>query len=392
MKVLSVNAGSSSIKFKLFEMPEEKVLVSSNFERIGSFDSVYTLIINNEKIKKIENFSNHKEAIEIFLKELINYNIINDISEIKYIGHRVVHGGEKYNKSVLITEEVLKDIHSYSVLAPLHNPENLIGIKTIVELIPNSINIAVFDTAFHQTIEKEKYMYPIPYKYYEDFKIRKYGFHGISHNYLYLKAKSMGFNKIITCHLGNGCSISAIENDKCISNSLGFTPLSGLMMGTRSGDIDPSIISFIMKNDNKTIDEVMDILNKKSGMLGISEYSSDFRDICNKIFENDEKAILAHDMFVERVISFISYYYVLLNKAEAIIFSGGIGEHDPYTRSRIIKRLETLNIYLDSEKNELKEDLLEITTSDSKTKCLVIYTDEELMIAKELYNIIEKRN
>lgn len=393
MKILSVNAGSSSLKLKLFDMPKGDVLVTVRYERIGLDNSIYTINYNSEKIVKQIVLKDHSDALNSFLKELVDMKIISNYNEIEGIGHRVVQGGDKYSSSVLINEQVINDIESFISLAPLHNPANLLGIKVVKGILPDSKNVAVFDTAYHQTIPQEQHVYPLPYEWYEKYKVRKYGFHGISHEYLADKICEIVGNdnlKIITCHLGNGVSISAIKNKKSIANSLGFTPLSGVMMGTRCGDIDPTIIPYIMKCTNKSIDEVMCDLNNKSGFLGISGISSDSRDIINGIEQNNERCLLAEKIFVERIVSYISYYYTLLNKADAIVFSAGIGEMTPKIRKDIIDKLNCLGIFIDKQANEIRGELKKISSDSSSVLCYVIPTDEELMIAKETYELIER--
>lgn len=393
MKILSVNSGSSSVKLKLFDMPLGSVVVSAKYERIGLGNCVSTIIYKDEKIVSEVILKDHSDALNMFLKELIDRNIINSYDEIEGIGHRVVQGADKYNCSVLVDNKVVEDIESFNTLAPLHNPANLLGIKVVKGILPDSKNVAVFDTAFHQTISKEQYVYPLPYEWYENYKVRKYGFHGISHEYLANTiSKIMNNNslKIITCHIGNGVSISAIKDNKSIANSLGFTPLSGVMMGTRCGDIDPTIIPYIMKCTNKSLDEVMYDLNNKSGFLGISGISSDSRDIINGIENNNERCILAEKIFVERIVSYISYYYTLLDKADVIAFSAGIGEMTPKIRKDIIDKLNCLGIFIDEQANEIIGELKKISSDNSSVLCYVIPTDEELMIAKETYELIER--
>lgn len=393
MKILSVNAGSSSLKLKLFDMPKGDVLVTVRYERIGLDNSIYTINYNSEKIVKQIVLKDHSDALNSFLKELVDMKIISNYNEIEGIGHRVVQGGDKYSSSVLINEQVINDIESFISLAPLHNPANLLGIKVVKGILPDSKNVAVFDTAYHQTIPQEQHVYPLPYEWYEKYKVRKYGFHGISHEYLADKICEIVGNdnlKIITCHLGNGVSISAIKDKKSVANSLGFTPLSGVMMGTRCGDIDPTIIPYIMKCTNKSVDEVMYDLNNKSGFLGISGISSDSRDIINGIEQNNERCLLAEKIFVERIVSYISYYYTLLNKADAIVFSAGIGEMTPKIRKDIIDKLNCFGIVIDEQANEIRGELKKISSDNSSVLCYVIPTDEELMIAKETYELIER--
>ena len=394
MKILSVNAGSSSLKFQAYEMPEEKVLMKGVFERIGIDNSFYTIKINGEKIKKEATLKNHEDAVKILAQELINYNVVKDLNEIEGVGHRIVHGGVKYSESVIATKEVIKDIEDLSSLAPLHNPAHVMGIKASIKEIPNAKQVVCFDTAFHQTIDEERYLYAVPYEWYEKYGIRKYGFHGMSHKYVSNRVREILDKKycnVIVCHLGNGGSISAVRDGKCVDTSMGFTPNAGIVMGSRSGDIDYSIIPYIMKKTGKSIEEIDTILNKQSGMLGISGISSDFRDIEAKISEKDQKAIMAHYLFVNSVVSYIAKYYVELGGVDAIAFTAGVGENSPHVRNMVIKRLACLGVKLDKEKNEEmrfgKEGI--ITTESSSIPCYVIPTDEEVMIAKDTYNIVK---
>ena len=394
MKILSVNAGSSSLKFQAYEMPEEKVLMKGVFERIGIDNSFYTIKINGEKIKKEATLRNHEDAVKILAQELINYNVVKDLNEIEGVGHRIVHGGDKYASSVLIDDDVLKTVEELSDLAPLHNPANLVGIKAFMKEIPNAKQVGCFDTAFHQTIDEERYLYAVPYEWYEKYGIRKYGFHGMSHKYVSNRVREILDEKycnIIVCHLGNGVSISAVRDGKCVDTTMGFTPNAGIVMGSRSGDIDYSIIPYMMKKTGKSIEEIDTILNKQSGMLGISGISSDFRDIEAKISEKDQKAIMAHYLFVNSVVSYIAKYYVELGGVDAIAFTAGVGENSPHVRNMVIKRLACLGVKLDKEKNEEmrfgKEGI--ITTESSSIPCYVIPTDEEVMIAKDTYNIVK---
>ncbi len=391
MKILCINAGSSTVKFQLFEMPQEEVLVSANFEKIGEANSFYSIKINGEKIKKEIELSNHEKAIKIFLEELVNLKVINSLNDIEGIGHRVVQGGSKYNKSILIDENVIKDIETFVPLAPLHNPANLMGINESLKLLPNLKNVAVFDTAFHQTMDESQYIYPIPYEWYEKYNVRRYGFHGTSHKYLYNTVCNLLNNKnakVITCHLGSGSSITAVDAGKVVATSMGFTPLGGIAMGTRCGDIDPSIISYIMKTTGKTIDEVTNELNKKSGFLGVSGLSGDSREIEEGIEAGNARCRLAQDIFVNRIIAFISHYFVLLNKPDAIVFSAGIGENSSMVREEIMNKLSSLNIFIDKENNNVRGKIQKISNDESEVSCYIIPTNEELMIAKETYELI----
>lgn len=389
MKVLSVNAGSSSLKFQMYEMPEEKVLISGLFERIGINDSFYSIKINGEKTKKEAELKDHSDAVKILCDELLENKVISSLDEIEAVGHRVVHGGSKYAESVIIDEDVENEIESLFDLAPLHNPANLLAIRAFKESVPNATEVAVFDTSFQQTMEKEEYIYPTPYEWFEKYGIRKYGFHGISHNYLVDRMKSIlrkeNF-KLITCHLGGGCSIEAIKDGKCIDTSLGFSPNSGLMMGTRSGDIDVQIIPFVMDKSGKSLDEVMTDLTKKSGFLGVSGISSDSRDIEKGVNENNERCILAQEIFVNRCVDFIAKYYVKLNGVDAICFSAGLGENSIFTRKQILDKLKVLGIEIDDERNNIRGEEKLITSDSSKVPVWVVPTDEEVMIARDTYN------
>ena len=391
MKILSVNAGSSSLKFQMYEMPEEKVLISGTFERIGIGGGLYTIKINGEKIKKERELANHAEAVQILIDELLENKVIESLDEIKGVGHRIVHGGEKYAKSVVIDDDVIKTITELSDLAPLHNPANLIGVKTFMELIPNAVQVGCFDTAFHQTMEKCEYLYPVPYEWYTEFGVRKYGFHGMSHNYIAKRAAEILGNpaaRIISCHIGNGGSICAIRDGKSIDTSMGFTPNAGLMMGSRSGDIDATLIPFIMNKTGKSLDEVVNDLNKKSGYLGISGISSDSRDIEDAAAQGNERAILAQNMYYEKIVNYIAEYYLELGGADAIVFTAGVGENSKLTRKAIIDKLAPLGIKLDEEANNVRGEEKLISTTDSTTKVFVIPTDEEVMIARDTYSFI----
>lgn len=391
MKIMSINAGSSSLKFQLFDMQDEKVLVSGLFERIG-IDGRYTIKYNGEKITEDIELNDHTQAVNILLEKLIALNIISSLDEIDGVGHRIVQGGDKYSKSVLITDEVIQDIESFKDLAPLHNPAGLLGIHALKENLPNAKMVAVFDTAFHQTMPKASYLYPVPYSWYEDYKIRKYGFHGTSHRYIAEKMKEvLGRDdlKIISCHIGNGGSITAIKDGKSIDTTMGFTPLAGIMMGTRSGDIDPSIIPYVMEKEGKNAGEIIDDLNKKSGLLGISEVSPDSRDIEQGISEGNWKCALAEEMYVKRVVKYIAEYYVLLDKADVIVFTAGIGENGINVRKEIVENLSALGIKLDYEANDVRGELRKISTDDSSTLVYIVPTDEELMIARDTLELVQ---
>ncbi len=392
MIILSVNAGSSSLKWTTFKMPEEEVLISGVFERIGINDGFYTIKIGEEKIKKERELPTHKEAVQILLDELLENKIISNLTEIEGVGHRVVHGGEKYADSVVINEDVENTIKELCSIAPLHNPANLVGIETFEKILPTVKNVAVFDTAFHQTMKKSAYIYPVPYDWYTDYGVRKYGFHGTSHKYINMKiSDELKRNdlKVISCHLGNGGSITAIDSGHVVDTSLGFSPIAGLMMGTRAGDIDESIIPYVMEKGSKSLEDVMNDLNKKSGFLGVSGISSDSRDVEEGIKKGNERCILAEEIYERRVVNFIASYNVLLGRADVICFAGGIGENSITTRKSIINKLNSLNIFIDEEKNNCRGKLARISTDNSKILCYVVPTDEELMIARDTYSLIK---
>lgn len=390
MKILSVNAGSSSLKFQMYEMPEEKVLISGVFERIGIENSFYTIKLNGEKIKKEVVLSNHTDAVKILTNELLENNIVSDLSEIKAIGHRMVHGGEKYASSVLLTEDVITAVEELSDLAPLHNPANLVGVRAFKEVIPSAVAVGVFDTAFHQTMKEENFLYPVPYEWYKEYGVRKYGFHGTSHKYVSEKMASIlgkEETKIITCHIGNGGSLAAVKNGKCIDTSMGFTPNAGIIMGSRSGDIDASLIPFVMKKTGMNISEIDNALNKKSGLLGISGVSSDSRDIEDGIKSGNDRCKLAQEMYVNKIVKYIAEYYVELGGADAIVFTAGVGENSITTRKQIIDKLACLGIKLDEQRNNVRAEVALISTDDSSVKVYVIPTDEEVMIARDTYKL-----
>ena len=396
MKILIINCGSSSLKYKLIDMANEKDIIEGIVERIGLDQS--RLVQKNELREKYileKEIKDHKEAIDIVLNTLVDpkVGVIKSIDEITAVGHRVVHGGERYSSSIIINEEVIKYLEECSKLAPLHNPANIIGIRACQSLMPNKEMVAVFDTAFHGTLPEKAYIYAIDYALYKDHKIRKYGFHGTSHKYVSHKvAEAMGKDiknlKIITCHLGNGASISAIKGGQCIDTTMGFTPLAGIPMGTRSGNIDPSIIPFLVEECGYTIEEVSESLNKKSGVLGISGVSSDFRDIEDAASKGDKRAQLALDIFHYRIRAEIGSFIVNMGGVDVIVFTAGVGENSPETREECLKDLEFLGLTLDREKNKVRGKLTEISQADSKIKAYVVPTNEELMIAKETVELI----
>ena len=391
MIILSVNAGSSSLKFSLFEMPEGVELVNGYFEKIGLSDSFYSIKINGEKIIRDKRVDTHKKAVEYLCEELIENGIINSMDEIKGIGHRIVNGGPKYKESILIDNDFIKEFENLIEYAPLHNPAHLVGIKAFKETLPNVKNVCVFDTAFHQTMDEVNYLYPVPYEWYTKYGIRKYGAHGTSHRFVYktiCEKLQRDDLKVISCHIGSGASLCAIDGGKVLDTSMGFTPLAGIMMGTRCGDVDASIIPYIMKKENLNIDEVMNIFNKKSGLLGISGVSSDSRDIENGIKEGNERCILAQDMYVQKIANYIAMYNNLLNNADVIVFTAGVGENSVQTRQMIVDKIHSLGVSLDKELNNCRGVLRKISNEDSRIPVYIVPTNEELMIAKDTYELI----
>ena len=397
MKILSVNAGSSSLKFTAFEMPEEKKLMSGYFERIGINGSFYTIKVNGEKIKKEVDLPSHTVAFEYLINELLEHHVVESLDEIKGIGHRVVQGADHYDKSVIATDEVVEDIASLSSLAPLHNPAAVLGIKAAKEVVPTATSVVVFDTAFHQTMPKENYLYALPKSWYTDYHVRRYGAHGTSHKYIteYM-AKKLGRDdlKLIICHVGSGCSISAVKDGKCVNTSMGFTPTGGLIMGTRCGDIDPSIIPYIMEKTGITPEELNHVLNKESGVLALSEKYSDMRDIYDNVKLGDPVCTLTLTMFIKRIVNFIAQYYFELEGCDAIVFTAGVLENGALERRWIVDRLKFLGVELDNEVNESIASYHEkhegvITTKDSKIPVYVVPTDEELMIARDTFNYVD---
>ncbi len=386
MKIMSVNAGSSSLKFSLFEMDNHEVLASGYFERVGLDGGFYTIKYQGEKIREEIDLPTVGVAVEILLERLISLNILHSLDEISGIGHRVVSGGEKYNQSVLITEQVIEDLIALKDLAPLHNPAGVAAIRAFQEVLPDVPMVAVFDTAFHQSMAKDRYLYPIPYELYEKYGVRKYGFHGTSYRYVHKKlSEELGKDdlKMIICHLGSGASIAAIKDGKCVDTSMGFTPLSGIMMGTRSGDIDPSIIPFVMEKEGLNAKEVIDILNKKSGFLGVSGKYSDHRDIEKAMSEGDERSTLANEMYINTVVKYIASYYVALDGCDVLAFTAGVGENAIEARRDIVQRLGCLGIQIDQEKNAVRGEFRKISSDDSKVAIYIVPTNEELMIAED---------
>ncbi len=393
MKILSVNCGSSSLKFQMYEMPEEKVLIWGYFERIGSEDSFYRLKINDEKIRKEVFVKDHDQAFKLLIEELLAYKIVLDLEEVKGIGHRVVQGGAYFNKTEIASPEVIAKIDELSTLAPLHNPAALIGIKAAKHTFPNALQTVVFDTAFHQTMEESTYLYALPYEWYTKYQIRRYGAHGTSHKYVSMELnKVLGRDdtKLIVCHLGNGASVTAIKDGKCVNTSMGLTPNAGLIMGTRCGDIDATIITYMIDKLGITGKEMDTILNKESGLLGVSGIGNDHRDIEDGMLRGDVRCTLAHEMFVKRVVEYIAKYYVELGGADAIAFTAGIGENSARTRYDIMKGLEVLGVTINDEANNVRGALLKISGDDSKIAFYTVPTDEEVMIARDTYTLVEK--
>lgn len=385
MKILAVNAGSSSLKFQLLVMPEEKEIVTGQVERIGWDDAIITFKLNGEKIKETFQILNHKYAVELVINGLLKHKAIESLDEIKGVGHRVVQGGEIFKTSVIITDEVVEQIRSLNDLAPLHNPANITGIEAFRKALPDIPQVAVFDTTFHQSMTEDAYLYASPYDWYEKYHVRKYGFHGTSHQYVSERcAEILGKKdaKIIVAHLGNGASLCAVKNGKSVDTSMGLTPLEGIPMGTRSGNIDPAVLMLIAGKEDKTIGEVIDDLNKKSGYLGVSGFSNDSRDIIDGMNRGDYRATLAHKIQVKRIVDYIGSYYLYMGGLDALCFTAGIGENAPEIRRDVIKGMEVLGIKLDEVENEKRGERM-ISTKDSKVKAFIIPTNEEVMLARE---------
>jgi acetate kinase len=395
MKVLVVNCGSSSLKYQLIDSETEQALAVGLCERIGIDGRLKHTPAGGEKVVLEDALPNHEVAIKNVLAALTNptYGVIKDLSEIGAVGHRVVHGGEKFTKSVLIDDAVIAGIKECCDLAPLHNPANLIGIDACMKLMPGVPEVAVFDTAFHQTMPKEAYLYAVPYEYYTNYGVRRYGFHGTSHSYVSKRTIDVAGldpnnSKVVVCHLGNGASCSAVLNGRSVDTSMGLTPLEGLIMGTRSGDIDPAVIEFVAKKENKSLAEMMTVLNKKSGVDGLSGVGSDFRDLDAAAKEGNERAQVAVEAFAYRVAKYVGAYTAAMNGVDAIAFTAGIGENDGKVRKKICDRLGFLGISIDDEKNAIRGEEVIISTPDSKVKVLVIPTNEELAICRETVALI----
>ena len=397
MKILVINCGSSSLKYQLINMDDESVIAKGNYERIGENVSFLTHKVNGNKYVLENPVLNHQDALEFVLKQLLNeeYGVIKSLDEISAVGHRILHGMDMFDKSVLITDEVIEKIASCGDLAPLHTPPILKGIKACQNVIPGKPMVAVFDTAFHQTIPEQNYIYPIPYKYYEKYKIRKYGFHGTSHRYVSkrvaeLMNKDIKDLKIVVCHLGQGASLCAIKDGKSMDTSMGLTPMAGIVMCARSGDLDPSVVTYLMNKENLSSEEMERILNKESGALGISGVSPDFRDIENEADNGNKKAKLARDSYCYNVAQYIAKYAVTLNGIDVIAFTAGVGENQINIRKNICEHLEWMGVKLDLDKNNVKSEEKEISSEDSKVKVWIVPTNEELVIARDTKEIVEK--
>lgn len=390
--VLAINAGSSSLKFQLIKMPEEIVLAKGLIERIGLEQSIYTMEAYGKKDKEVLDIPNHEVAVKRLLEKLTATGVIKSFDDINAVGHRVVHGGERFTDSVKITEEVIQEIEAVSELAPLHNPANLTGIHAFREILPNVPMTAVFDTAFHQTMPEKSYLYSLPYEYYEKFGIRKYGFHGTSHKYVSQRASEMleiplEQLRLISCHLGNGASIAAIQHGKSIDTSMGFTPLAGVTMGTRSGNIDPALIPYIMEKTGKSAEEVVNVLNKESGMLALSGFSSDLRDIEEQA-DNNLRAELALEVFAGRIHKYLGSYAARMSGVDAIIFTAGVGENSVMIREKVLTGLEFMGVYWDPKLNKVRGKETFINYPHSPVKVMVIPTNEEVMIARDTVRLV----
>ena len=388
LKIMAVNAGSSSVKFQLLEMPEEAVIASGVVERIGINDSIYTIKYNGQKKEIITDIKTHADAVEMILNDLIELKILNSLDEIKGVGNRVVQGGEFFKSSVLLNEEYIEKISELGKLAPLHNPANVVGMRAFQKALPGVPQVAVFDTTFHQTMAKEVYLYALPYEWYEKYGVRKYGAHGTSHRYVsermaHLIGKDINDSKIIVLHIGNGASISAVKNGKCVDTSMGLTPLGGIPMGTRCGDIDPAILEFMVNQEGYNIKDLTNILNKKSGYLGVSGVGSDARDLTKGMNEGNERCKYACDVQAKRIVDFIAQYYVYMGGCDAIAFTAGVGENVKHLRKNIIDRLSCLGVKLDEERNDTFSDERRISADDSSIEVWICPTNEEVMIARD---------
>lgn len=386
MKILSINAGSSSLKFTLFELPKTDAIASGVFEKIGLEDSFYTIKYNGEKTRKEVYLKDHSIAVDCLMKDLIDMHIVSSLDEIEGVGHRIVHGGSEFTTPVILTDEVIERISKYNELGPLHNPANLLGVKAFMNALPGVVNVGVFDTGFHQTMDEEHFLYPVPYEWYTKYGVRKYGFHGTSHRFVYKQICEKLNNeklKVITCHIGNGASLCAIDEGKVVDTSMGFTPLTGVMMGTRCGDIDSGILEYVCNKTGKTISEVTNDLNKKSGFLGISGISSDARDVENAAMEGNKMAILAENMYAQKIANYIAVYNNMLNGADAIVFTAGVGENSARMRKMVIDRVKSLGVKLDNNLNNVRGEYRKISSEDSTIDVFVLPTNEELLIAQD---------
>lgn len=387
-KTMAINAGSSSLKFQLFEMPAETVIAKGQVERIGMSDAIFTLKFNGEKTELVQEIADHEAAINLLLEQLKAHEVIADLTEITGVGHRIVAGGEWFNKSVIVDDEALDKIERLAAYAPLHNASEALGIRVFQKLLPNATSVAVFDTAFHQSMPKKNYLYALPYEYYTKYGARKYGAHGTSHLYVAQRTaamlgKKLEDMKLITLHLGAGASITAIKDGKSYDTSMGFSPLAGVMMATRTGDVDPSLVYYIQNREGLSNDEMLDVLNKKSGLLGVSTISSDMRDL-EAVSDTNDHAALALEIFIDRVVRYIGQYYVELGGVDALTFTAGIGENDAAVREEIIKRLGFMGIKINAEKNASRDDEVILSTNDSTAAVLKVATDEEVMIARDV--------
>ena len=396
MKILVLNCGSSSLKYQLIDMETEEVLAKGNYERIGQDNSFMTHKVKGEKYKFEKPVKNHEEAVQFLISTLLSdeYGVMKSLDELGGIGHRVVHGGETLKEPTLVTEEVVEEIARCAEFAPLHNPNAVAGIRACQKVVPNIKMVTVFDTGFHQTIPEERYIYPIPYEYYEKYGIRKYGAHGISHEYVGKRiAEVLGKDekdlKIINCHLGQGASICAIQDGKSVETTMGLTPLGGIPMGSRSGDLDPSVVTYIMKKENLSPDEMAYILNNKSGVYGVSEVSLDFRDVEDDMFAGGEKSILALNIYNYLVAGYVAKCAVAMGGVDVITFTAGVGERGPWERSEICKYLKVLGVEIDEKKNDVKAEEVEISSDNSKVKVWIVPTNEELMIARETLELVK---
>ncbi|TVP84521.1 MAG: acetate kinase [Acholeplasmataceae bacterium] len=389
MKIIAVNAGSSSLKFQLLVMPEEEVLAQGLVERIGHDNAVFTIRFNGEKISVSEPVHDHERAVELVIEALIKHKIIASLKEINGVGHRVVQGGELFKTSAVITDDVVEKVSELSDLAPLHNPANVTGIKAFRHILPDVIHVAVFDTTFHQTMTEDAYLYATPYEWYQKYGIRKYGFHGTSHQFVSERALELLNNpqgKVIVCHMGNGISLCAVDGGKSVDTSMGLTPLEGVPMGTRSGNVDPSILQMVSKMENRPMHKVLEDLSKRSGYLGVSGFSHDSRDVVNAMLRGEPRATTAHRILIKRIADYIGSYFVYMGGLDAICFTAGIGENAPVVRRDIVKAIRVLGIELDEAQNELKGERM-ISTPDSKVKAFIIPTNEEVMIAREVVRL-----